>query len=249
MNRIHDAHLVHTLSFNPLQQYFFGNYSWIVAVCGWGHWGHLPTVTWFKGGEVLVTAKPRILLAAASNLACLIFPSLRWSHFTALKLYDVLVFSACGCVTLKVHWRQWRIYSYLQEKHQASLVAQLICLQCWRPQFDSWVGKTPWRRDRLPTPVFLGFPCGPAGKESACNVGDLGLIPGLGRSSGEGKGYPHQYSGLENPMDCIVLGVTKSGTRLSGFHFPGKRNQRYALFSLEIMPNHLLPNMALKIKK
>ena len=45
-------------------------------------------------------------------------------------------------------------------------------------------------RDRLPTPVFLGFPCGSAGKESTCNAGDLGLIPGLGRSLGEGKGYP-----------------------------------------------------------
>ena len=44
-----------------------------------------------------------------------------------------------------------------------------------------------WRRDRLPTPVFLGFPCGSAGKESACNVGDLGLIPGLGRSLEKGK--------------------------------------------------------------
>ena len=49
--------------------------------------------------------------------------------------------------------------------------------------------------------IFLGFPCGSAGKESACNVGDLGLIPGLGRSPGEGKGYPHQYSGLENSID------------------------------------------------
>ena len=59
-----------------------------------------------------------------------------------------------------------------------------------------------------PTPVFLGFPGGSAGKESACNVGDLGSIPGLGRSPGEGKGYPFQYSGLENSMDCIVHGVT-----------------------------------------
>ena len=50
----------------------------------------------------------------------------------------------------------------------------------------------------------MGFPCGSAGKESTCNVGDLGLIPGLGRSPKEGKGYPLQYSGLENPMDCIV---------------------------------------------
>ena len=58
--------------------------------------------------------------------------------------------------------------------------------------------KIPWRRDRIPTPVFLGFPCSSAGKESACNVGDMGSIPGLGRSPGEGKGYPLQYSGLEN---------------------------------------------------
>ena len=56
-------------------------------------------------------------------------------------------------------------------------------------------------------------------KESACNVGDLGSIPGLGRSPGEGKGYPLQYSGLENSMDCIVYRVAKSRTRLSDFHF------------------------------
>ena len=75
-----------------------------------------------------------------------------------------------------------------------------IHLQCRRPLFDSWVGKIRWRRDRLPTPVFLGFPYGSAGKESTCNEGDLGLVPGLGRSPGEGKGYPLQYSGLENSM-------------------------------------------------
>ena len=63
----------------------------------------------------------------------------------------------------------------------------------------------------LPTPVFLSFPCGSAGKESACNAEDLGLIPGLGRFPGEGKGYPLQYSGLENLMDCIVHGVSKRG--------------------------------------
>ena len=64
-----------------------------------------------------------------------------------------------------------------------------------------------------------GFPDGSAGKESTCNVGDLGLLPGLGRSPGEGKGYPLQHSGLETSMDCIVHGVTKSRTRLSDFHF------------------------------
>ena len=75
------------------------------------------------------------------------------------------------------------------------------------------------RRDRLPTPVFLGFPSGSAGKDYACNVGDLGLIPVLGRSLEEGKGYPLQYSGLENPMDYTVHGVARSQTRLSNFHF------------------------------
>ena len=59
---------------------------------------------------------------------------------------------------------------------------------------------------------FLGFPGGSAGKESPCNAGDLGSIPGLGRSPGEGKGCPLQYSGLENPMECIVHGVAKSQT-------------------------------------
>ena len=70
-----------------------------------------------------------------------------------------------------------------------------------------------------PTPVFLGFPYGSAGKESACNVGGLGLIPGLRRRPEEGKGCPLQYSGLENSKNCIVHGVTKSRTRWSNFHF------------------------------
>ena len=68
---------------------------------------------------------------------------------------------------------------------------------------------TPFYRALIP---FMGFPGGLAGKEFACNMGDLGLIPGLGRSPGEGKGYPLQYSGLENSVDCIVHGVAKSRT-------------------------------------
>ena len=100
----------------------------------------------------------------------------------------------------------------------ACLIAQLvkgIHLQCRRPWLDSWVGMICWRRDRLSIPIFLGFPCGSAGKESSCHEGDLGLILGLGRSPGEGKGYPLQYSGLENSMDCVVHGVAKSWTRLT----------------------------------
>ena len=56
----------------------------------------------------------------------------------------------------------------------------------------------------------MGFPCGSAGKESTYNAADLGSIPGLGRSPGEGKGYPLQYSGLENSTDFIVHEVAKS---------------------------------------
>ena len=71
---------------------------------------------------------------------------------------------------------------------------------------------------------IYGFPCGSDSKEFACNVGDLGSIPGSGRSPGEGNGNPLQYSCLENPMDggawwATVHGVAKSRTRLSDFTF------------------------------
>ena len=71
----------------------------------------------------------------------------------------------------------------------------------------------------MPEMLSLGFPCGSAGKESTCNVGDLALIPGLGRSPGEGKGYPLQYSGLEKSNDGIAHGVSNSWKWLSDFHF------------------------------
>ena len=66
---------------------------------------------------------------------------------------------------------------------------------------------------------LLGFPDSSVGKESACSAGDPSLIPGSGRTPGEGKGYPLQYSGLEYSINCIVHGVAKSRTRLSEFHF------------------------------
>ena len=83
---------------------------------------------------------------------------------------------------------------------------------------NSWVRKIRWRRGRLHTPVFSGFPCGSTGKESTCNAGDLGSIPGLGRSPREGNGCPLQYPGLENSMDCIPFVVAGSRTQLSDFH-------------------------------
>ena len=67
--------------------------------------------------------------------------------------------------------------------------------------------------------MLQSFAGGTPGKESACNLRDLGLIPGLGRSPGEGKDYPLQHSGLENFMNCIVHGVAKSWTLLNNFHF------------------------------
>ena len=98
-----------------------------------------------------------------------------------------------------------------QDFPHSSVGKESVC-NAGRPRFDPWVRKIHWRRDRLPTLVFLGFPCGSAGKESASNVGNLGSIPGLGRFLGEGKGYPLQCSGLENSMDCIVYGIAKSRT-------------------------------------
>ena len=100
----------------------------------------------------------------------------------------------------------------------------LWSLQRRRRRFDSWVREIHWKRDRLPTPVFLGFPGSSDGKESTCDAWDLGSIPGLGRSPAEGKGYPLQYSCLENSVDrgawqAVVHGVAKSRTRLSDFHF------------------------------
>ena len=62
---------------------------------------------------------------------------------------------------------------------------------------------------KIPHWVLLGFPDSSVGKESACNAGDSGSFPGLGRSTGEGKGYLLQYSGLENSMDCISMGLQR----------------------------------------
>ena len=92
----------------------------------------------------------------------------------------------------------------------ASLVAQLVknLPTMWETGFNLWVGKIPWRRERLPTPVFWPensmdyspwyFPGGSDSKVFAYNAGDLGSILGLGRSPGEGNGYPLQNSCLEN---------------------------------------------------
>jgi len=109
------------------------------------------------------------------------------------------------------------LFSEVYSPQWNSLVTQLIknlpAMQ--EVPLDSWGGKICWRRDRLPTPIFLGFPNGSAGKESAYNVGDLGLIPGLERSPEEGKGYPLQlfwpgeFHGLYNPLSLKESDMTE----------------------------------------
>ena len=113
------------------------------------------------------------------------------------------------------------LYMYVYTYIGASLIAQLIknppAMQETPVPFLGW--EDPLEKGWATHSSILGLPCGLAGKESTCNVGGLGLIPGLGRSPGEGKGYPFWYFGLENSMDCIVHGVENTWTRLSDFHF------------------------------
>ena len=103
----------------------------------------------------------------------------------------------------------------------ASLIAQLVKnLPVMQEIPVQFLGQEDLLEKREAThSSILGFPCGSAGKESACSAGDLGLISGLGRFPGEGKGYPLQHSGLENSMDYVVHGVSESWTRLIDFHF------------------------------
>ena len=101
-------------------------------------------------------------------------------------------------------------------KH-STLVVLPLGKDCFSLFFPSHYGFR-WETSYL-YPPLPGFPGGSEGKESACSVGELGSISGLGRSPGEGNDYPLQYSGLENSMDCIVQGVAKSQTRLSDFLF------------------------------
>ena len=113
------------------------------------------------------------------------------------------------------------IYKWIDSRHGCPLSP---CNQACH--FNSlWSGHVIWMQkgcsvsDQDSCNPLMAIPCGSAGQESACRAGDLGSIPWLGRSPGEGKRYPLQYSGLENSMDCTVHGVTKSWTWLSDFHF------------------------------
>ena len=130
--------------------------------------------------------------------------------FLELETHFYFWFARIGCYLIWVLNRYMasllsRIPQWLSGKESSGI-------QCRKPRFNSWVRKIRWKRDRLPTPVFLGFLCGSAGNESACTAGDLGSIHGLGGPPREGKNYPLQYSGLENSIVRIVHSSSKSWT-------------------------------------
>ena len=111
---------------------------------------------------------------------------------------------------------------YYNMSHVLSYIKGQIACTVWICQTKGCFTSRPGQSRQTPdfiTLLRMGLLCGSAEKESACNTGDIGLIPGLGRSLGEGKGYPLQYSGLQTSMNCIVHGVTKNWTQLSNFLF------------------------------
>ena len=114
-----------------------------------------------------------------------------------------------------MHWRRkWQptpVFLPGESQGRGSLVGCHLCVAQSRTQLK--------RLSSSSSSSSLSHKGSSAGKESACNAGDLDSTPGLGISPGEGKGYPLQYSGLKNSMDGIVHGVAKSWTQLSDFHF------------------------------
>ena len=118
-----------------------------------------------------------------------------------------------GCFLNKNKYMCYETLPFYDVVQSFSLIAQLVKNLPAMQETPVWFldREDPLEKDRLPIPVFLSFPCGSVGKESTCNVGDLGSIPALGRSPGKGKGYSFQYSGLENFMDYSSWGSQRVG--------------------------------------
>ena len=129
-----------------------------------------------------------------------------------MKLNGIAIREGAQMVKNLPAMQEIRVQSSGQEDPLEKGLATHSSILAWR---IPWTGLQPTESQRVRhnwASNILGFPYGSAGKESACNAGDLDSIPGLGRSPGEEKGYPVQYSGLENSMDCIVHGVAESDT-------------------------------------
>ena len=120
------------------------------------------------------------------------------------------------CLADTCNWAIWFLIILMIFWGDSSVGKESTC-NSGDPHFYFLVGKICWRRDRPPTPVFLGFPCGSADKESAYNAGDFGSIPGLGRSLREGNTTvfwpPEFWTG------CKVHGIAKSWSQPSEFNF------------------------------
>ena len=150
--------------------------------------------------------------------------SIRW--FTSFQLYD-----SASAINWKCKIHPPLLFSTANTKHLISKKGKrdraiLCCVWLILLVHSNHQNKQTNKLDGYSVVLVTKFGtniytliCGSAGEESACNTEDLGLIPGLGRSPGKGKGYPLQYSGLENSMDYTVHGIAKSRTRLSNFHF------------------------------
>ena len=147
-----------------------------------------------------------------------------YSIFNHLKIIKYFYMSHFTSTIISL-WNQWHEFTFpylllfLSNVHLLFKSHEFLTDNNFRNKSFNYLNFEPYE---ILINMTLGFPCGSAGKESACNVGDLGSIPGLGRLPEEGKGYPLQYSGLENSMDCRVHGVTKSWTQLLlslHFHF------------------------------
>ena len=122
----------------------------------------------------------------------------------------------CECYSCFTSLSIFSIVSLFHCSHsgRASLIAQLVKNPPAMQETPIWFlgQENPLEKGKATHSSTLGLPLCSAGKESTCNAGDLGWISKLGRSPGGGKGYPFQYSGLENSMDCIVHGIAKSRT-------------------------------------
>ena len=142
-----------------------------------------------------------------NNFCCLVFFILTDPPLSQKKLHPFLI-----------KWQKAKTNQHMSVIIKSSnnsltdqWVKNLPAVQETPVQFLGW--EDPLEKGKDAHSSILGLPlCGSAGKESTCNAGDLSSIPELGRSPGEGKGYPLQYSGLENSMDCIGHGLSKSWT-------------------------------------